>query len=290
MSRLDEASRSVPAGSSPDDADYQTNDDALEANASAAGDADDGGDEPGGEGGRTIDNVRGELLRKMEKQNQMLMDELRALRQQQEARRDYGVPAQTQPQTLDDLSIEQLENMRANVPDEQKAAFEAYLSDRKIDEKVNEKVKAVTSKQTFAQREAEANQMAFDRWPALRDKSSELYRMTDSILTSMGKEADKNPRAILDAANEAGLELGLTPSGSGAIRRRHREPGNSTVSGRSTRPTQTQEKAEEPELSQSEINRLAQAMPGKKFTKEQMKRIAERTKLYKESINTRVRG
>jgi hypothetical protein len=126
------------------------------------------------------------------------------------------------------------------------------------------------------------------RWPSLQDKTSEFYRATDRILSDMGEAAASNPRAVLDAANEAGLELGISPS-TGLIPTSRRTPG-SVAPGRSTAGAPKKK----PDVDMAEVEktakRLQNALPGRKFTKDQLKRIAERTQEYKDTINTRVRG
>jgi hypothetical protein len=290
MSRLDDAHRSVPAGSSPDNEyDEPVNED-LDYDADAAGDAADSEDEPDGKDGRTIANVRGELLRKLDKSQQVVLDEIRALREENARLKDqYGVPTPaartSEPKTLDDLSIQELEQMRLNVPDEQKAAFEEYYIQRKVAATVDEKLSGFEQQTTFRTQEQKYNAQAFERWPQLHDRNSDFYRVTDRIMREMGNGADANPRAVLDAANEAGFELGIGPAS--GIRRSPRDPGG-VVPGRTSRGTKRQDEA--PELDNGVTSRLAEAMPGKKFSKEQLKRIAERTKEYQDTINTRVRG
>jgi len=286
MSRLDEAVRSVPAD--PSTADDETLDSELDLDlgADSAGDADTGEDGQDGKKERSVENVRGELLRKMQKSNQELMAEIKAMRE------DVARPAapapvtNAQPQTLDDMSIEQLEAMKPNVPDEQKGAFLEYLMERKVDAKVDAKLNKFQSSSTLKEQEDKFNQTAFDRWPELRNKSSEFYGIADRVLSEMGAAGEKNPRAVLEAANEAGLQLGLSPAT--GQRRTRKEPGN-VAPGRSTRGTST------PDAGQSEADakiasRLQNAMPGRKFTPEQLKRIAKRSKMYQDGINSHVRG
>lgn len=289
MSRLDDAARSVPADPST------ASDDALETqpdpnlDADAAGEAADGEDGQDGKNERTAENVRGELLRKMQKSNQEMMAELKALREQVSTQPAPVAPAPetpSQPQTLDDMTVDQLIQMQPNVPEEQKAAFDAYLMDRKVDAKVDARLSKFQSTTEHQQAEEKHNATAFDRWPQLRNKQSEFYGITDQILSEMGPSGESNPRAVLEAANEAGLQLGLAPAS--GVQRTRRKPGN-VAPGRSTRGTSAPEPGQSE--AQAEIaNRLQNAMPGKKFTKEQLKRIAKRSKMYEESINSHVRG
>lgn len=295
MSRLDEAVRSVPADSSPanEDSDQEITE-TLEAEESQGqGDEPDTGDESGDEKGRTVENVRGELLRKLEKSNADLMRELQAVREEaQRMREQYGVPtsqpASNQPKTLDDMSIQELEAAAANVPEEQRDAFQQYLLERKVQARVDERLTKFQSESERKTAEQRFNEQAIQRWPELRDRSTEFYRVTDRILSEMGSTAADNPRAVLDAANEAGLELGLHPQ-TGVRRsaqpasRKQPAPGRRTKSGPGSAEPSTA-------LDDATIRSLSNAMPGKKFTKEQLKRIADRDKVYREQLNTHVRG
>lgn len=287
MSRLDEAVRSVPADPSSADDETLDNDLDLNLDAGAAGDADNDEDEQDEKKERSVENVRGELLRKMQKSNQEMMAELRAMRDDIAAAPAVVAPVDNaQPQTLDQMTVEQLEAMKPNVPDEQKVAFGEYLFERKVDAKVDAKLDKFQNTSVRKDQEDKFNETAFERWPELRNKSSEFYGIADRVLSEMGTAGEKNPRAVLEAANEAGLQLGLSPAT--GQRRTRREPGN-VAPGRSTRGTST------PDAGQSEedakiASRLGNAMPGRKFTPEQLKRIAKRTKMYNDGINSHVRG
>jgi hypothetical protein len=293
MSRLDDAVRSVPAGPSPandptDEADHDLDAEAPEP----TGNQGDGDQQEGEESTRTVENVRGEALRKIQKVNDELRAELEALRSDLRQANQYGVPqpqpANDQPKTMDDMSVQELEALQQNVPEDQKEAFREYLIMRRAEERATQKFQSQAMLQQAESLERKYNEQAVTRWPSLQDKSSDFYRTTDRILSEMGETAASNPRAVLDAANEAGLELGIAPA-HGLIPTRRREPGN-VAPGRST--ADSPRKRSDVDMAEIEKtgNRLANALPNKKFTKEQLKRIAERTQQYKDSINTRVRG
>jgi hypothetical protein len=291
MSRLDEAAKSVTAGPSPADDELVKTADDLDLDASSAGDADDSEDEQGDGTERTAENVRREVLRKMEKSHKEMMAKLEQLGNENQSLRaqltnTMQPVAAASPKTYDDLSVQDLIQIQNTIPAEQKAAFDAYLIDRKVDERVDAKLGKFQSTSSFQQQEDKFNQTAYDRWPQLRQKGSEFYGIADRILSGMGKTADTNPRAVLDAANEAGLELGQAPATS--IRTSRHTPGN-VAPGRSTKSVS----APDPVATENDkaiANRLANAMPGKKFTKEQLKRIAKRSAEYQEQINSHVRG
>lgn len=292
MSRLDEAAKRVPADSSPADDEVLEPADDLNIDANPAGDAGDSDDEQGEGKERTAENVRREVLRKMEKSNKEMMDELKALRAENaRMSQQFGTPAPTPasnaPKTFDDMSVQELINIQGQVPEAEQAAFAAYLSERKIDAKVDEKLNKFQSQTKYQTDESRFNEQAFDRWPQLRQKSSEFYGIADRILSEMGTRADQNPRAVLDAANEAGLELGLAPAT--ALRRDTRRSPGKVAPGRSTKGTDAPTPAQT-EADKAIASRLQNAMPGRKFTEKQLKRIAKRSKLYQEQINSHLRG
>ena len=287
MSRLDDAARSVPADPSTASNETQDSNLDLDLDAGTAGDADNDENEQGEKKERTAENVRGELLRKMEKSNQEMMAELKSMREDNARRSAVPVPVTTpQPQTLDDMTIPQLEQMQKGVPEDQRPAFDTYLGERKVDAKFDAKMDKFQSTAQRKQQEDKFNEAAFDRWPQLRDKSSEFYGIADRVLSEMGVQGEKNPRAVFDAANDAGLQLGLVPAT--GQRRTRREPGN-VAPGRSTRGTNAPDPG--PTADDAKIARsLGDAMPGGKFTEKQLKRIAKRNKQYAGQIGTHVRG
>jgi hypothetical protein len=235
--------------------------------------------------GRTVDNVRGELNRKLEQQREYFTGVVSSLEQKIERlveARGGGEPEKPKSaNSLDDLSVADLRNLRPQVPEEQRETFEAYLREREIKEEVQSQVQQYQSQQSFQQQEADANKQAVSRWPDLKDKSSTLYGKTNEILQRMGKAADENPRAVLDAANEAGIELGLSPRSfhqpkvTGA---RHTAPGGSAPP-----------PGEQPNVDQSRLDEIAKglgdAFKGGKISDEAMERIRENTALYRQNVD-----
>lgn len=291
MSRLDEAAKSVPAGSSPADEEFTETTDDLDLDASASGEEANDEDESGEKKERSVENVRGELLRKMEKSQQAMMEKLEAITTENKTLRDQltAAPAtkSQSPKTFDDMSVDELIQHQDSIPEAQRKAFDLYLMDRKIDERADQRFGELSNKNDFKEQEDKFNQQAYERWPQLRQKSSEFYGIADRVLSGMGKSGDKNPRAVLDAANEAGLELGLAPD-NGVRRSSRRSPGN-VAPGRSTRGTDAPD-VETTAEDAAIAKKLANAMPGKKFSEKQLKRIAKRSKMYKDSVNNHLRG
>lgn len=289
MSRLDDAFNAVPAGSAPaEDPDLEL-DDSVD-DPEPTGKHGDDEDPSTKKEGRSVDNVRSELLRKLEKSQNEIMAEVRALREERQQYRPDPKPVPHTAQTLEDMSIADLEQMRTKVPEEQLAAFDRYLDQRRLDEKFEAKWTQEKQKESFARAEEEANEVAFKRWPQLHDKASEFYRVTDRILSRMGSIADNNPRAVLDAANEAGYELGLSPNTRPQITRR--EPGNLQTgrdTGKPVRRTDTEVDVTSEEHRKIQ-KRLENAMPGKKWDEATLKRIAKRAKEYQQVKDLFIRG
>lgn len=280
--RLQNAIQSVDPESLPGDG---TNPKAPdEPNPEAASGKKGGKGTDGGNDGRTVDNVRGELMRKMEKEREYFTDLVRSLESKIETLTSVAGPAKPAntkgaPNTLDDLSIAELKTLRAQVPEEQREAFEEYFEERRVREVAEAQVRAITNKQSFADTEKTATEVALTRWPDLRDATSELYRATNKVLRDMGAAADSNPRAILDAANEAGMQLGLSPR-AGNIRRMRSVKG--TAPGATDSPVDSDGDVA---VDTEEISRLAAKFAGVtkegKFSKEQMDRIMKNAAEYR---------
>ncbi len=294
MSRLDEAAKSVPAGSPPADENQNLATDGAAENPLSLGNEDDGSD-PGDDGkpGRSLDNVRGEFQRKFEglqRDNQRMADELAALRDQPAAPAPSTPAPETQATTLDDMSIADLEAMRPKIDADKKDAFDAYLIDRKVQHGVKTGLDEFRTEHTFEQKEQVSNERAFSRWPQLHNQSSDFWQTTNRILKEMGETADSNPGAVLHAANEAGLELGIKPQ-SFRPEVTRRDP-VSLQSGRSSRPGPRDRN--EVDINSDEhkaIQRtLGSVMPGRKFSDKQLTRIAKNTKKYVDNIDLFTRG
>jgi len=290
MSRLDDAANSVPAGEPAIEPDLEVTDPNPDPESTGEQDIGDKGED--GEG-RSLENVRAEFQRKMERMqetNAQIAAELTALRAERTAPAPQPAPTK-EPQTLDEMSLTQLETMRPTVPEDQKDAFDQYLIGRKVKDGVREGLSEFRTEHSYQQSEQKANEQAFSRWPQLHDKASQFYSITNRILKDMGQTADNNPQAVLHAANEAGLELNVRPqSFRPSVTRR--EPGG-VQDGRTSRPT-GRKNDDKLDLSTEEHQgiqkNLANAMPGRKFTKEQLARIEKRGKQYKDHIDLFTRG
>lgn len=285
--RLKSAMSGVPADSPPADSDPNPDSHDQPESGSAAGDPGSTGEGEDGKSGRTVDNVRGELIRKMEREREYFRGHISSL----EAKIDQlsgllqNSPQSAPPQggnQLDAMTVDQLKAMRDQVPEEQRPAFDQYLADRKLEEAAERKFKALYDRRSYETREQEANREAASRWPELRDPTSDFYAITSQILDEYGSNAETNPRAVLDAANEAGLRLGLTPKGAPSVGGRQGRSGLAPGGSHGKPSPAKGDDADLPSMESVEdvARRLQDAMPGRKFSKEQLERIRKNTAAY----------
>jgi len=179
------------------------------ASSGQSGDADSGqSKEP-----RTPDNVRGELLRKMDQRDQQLAERLARLEGMMQQAAQAAPPAKpetsAQPTRVEDMTSQQLEALRPQVPEDKRPELDRLIQQRRVDEQVAMRVDARLADQSRQQMRIEANKTAYGRWPELRDPGSQLYQVTNQVLNERGSTVNNDPRALLDAANEAGMRLGL---------------------------------------------------------------------------------
>lgn len=233
-------------------------------------------------GERTLDEVRGEFDRK----HGVLeagISEIRGMLQgmaQQRAVQPAAPPAGA-PSSLEDMTAAQLEALRPQVKDEQKAVFEDLLGRKKQDESI-----ASTIQTQFQQRDLETarerhSETAFGRWPELHSQGK-LRDMTNKILNDKGATATSDPRAVLDAANEAGLALGLTPKGMHMMGRNF----SGSHPGGGTAPPDEGAAKGAPQITEERLAYLAKrykgALPKGKFTDEALDRIRENSAAYRD--------
>lgn len=256
--------------------------------------------EKGGKG-RTPDEVRGELLRKQDEAVAALRAEISAgissIRGMVEGlAATKPAPAAGAAKGLEDMSVAELRAMRQQIPADQPqtlAALDAVINDRAVDERVSLTLKRELTTQKFVQIEQEANEAAMSRWPELRDKSTQLYKLTNRLLNEAGDLAETDPRAVLNAANEAGIALGLTPKGYTPRPAYGRDgrvvPGrdaNAPAPGSPGGKLTADQEANLDRISR----RLGDAMPNGRFTPEQLARIKERSLEYMQNTQLLTNG
>lgn len=238
-----------------------------------------------GDKGRDINNLHREFSRKqeelrerMDRQFSTLMGELTgAIRQGSLAK-----PDKQGGNTLDEMSIEQLKAMRAQVPEEQTATFDDYLQNRVITEEVDRQVGKFTSSHKSDLARQASNATATQRYPDLNDETSTFWSAVDQELRTRGAGyAQVTPTAVLDVANEIAQRQGVKPNTS--RRRMIAQP----AAKRGGKPVAPDEVSTLTDETYARIrDRLEGAIPGVKFDK---KNIQERHKLYKDNQSLFIR-
>jgi len=201
MSRdlLGEAAQDVTAESSP----------AGEAAPESTPESVEGG---GKKSERTIDQVRGELVRKIEEANAGHREALARIEGMLAARQAPAAQPENALPNVNNMSADQLEALRPNIPQEQLGAFNKMVTDRRVAESVRGVMATEFSKRDVEQTRKSANQEAFNRYPDLHNDASPLRRMTNKVLDELGGSGSQDPRVVLTAANEAAARLGITPT------------------------------------------------------------------------------
>jgi hypothetical protein len=248
--------------------------------------------------GRTIENVYRELSRKQDKLQERMI-EMMAENQRLIAESITGrnsEPEKKTGNTLDDMSVTELDNFRTQVAEQNPdklLEYDAYVANRRVDERVNERIRQFETKSQVESRRREANTAAVSRYPELGRRGSEFYQAVNSRLTELGQTYyDANPRAVLDAANDVAAERGISPSapqrvrGTVAGRRGTGAPvRNADTDGPAQNlPKNAKEKADRDAIAA----RLRSAMPkGKDFDD---KAITKRMGEYQDNLNYFLRG
>lgn len=201
--------KDVP-GSSPEPQDDHYEEPTPEADANQPE-----GDED--QGGRTIENVYRELSRKQEEFQERMMQQMAESQKMlvEAIQTRTPEPEKNSGNTFDDMSVSQLEEFRAQVAEnnpEYLQQFDTYLQQRRVDETVEQRLQQYRQKDQMESRRKQANETAVTRYPELGQKNSNFYRAVNSRLQEMGREwVESNPRAVLDAANDVAVEMGMTP-------------------------------------------------------------------------------
>lgn len=261
-----------------DDTDIDSDDSEVSGDDATAAGSEEGTDDESGtqkKQGRTIENVRGELLRKLREENETTR---RLLNQVLQTIQSAPVPTQSKkPETLDDLPVETLESQRGQVPEDKRAEFDSYLIKRRIDEGIRNGLTAVQEEQKYGDERRRANQIAVDRYPELSNRGSQFYAEVNRRLAALDPNHRKyNPRIVLNLAEDVASEQGIQPR---KVTPRFRSTG-APSSVRSDKPASSKEAAPNVIGGDKEYDEIAEklkhAMKGRPFNKERiMKRAAE---------------
>jgi hypothetical protein len=238
--------------------------------------------------GRSLDNVRGELLRKQEKDQDRMWGEITSLRNEiRELTQSFRAPApqQTEPKNeLDAMSVQQLEGYRGQVPPEQQAAFESYVMYRKSQDDINSRFSMFEHQQRLQQQRDQFNRTAISRFPDLTDLNSEFAREVNNRLQSQDEAiVGNNPRIVLDIANDVAIERGVKPSSRRVVR------GRPAAADTAPAPSPKPQAINSPEDRAAIARKLKGALPrGKEFN---MENIEKREQFYTEGeeLNLRIK-
>ena len=172
--------------------------------------------------GRSLDNVRGELLRKITDHEAKIEGMFSQLSNQMSQQAKSSQTAPVTPSNVDanDLntySVAQLEGLQnttdwSKVSEGERRTFDNILSQRRIDETLNSKLAVFTEQQAIDTERVRFGQIAVDRYPDLRDKKSEFAREVNARIEAIpDTQISSNPRVALDIANDVAIDKGVTP-------------------------------------------------------------------------------
>jgi hypothetical protein len=247
-------------------------------------------------GERTIDNVRGELVRKLEDSEKRSDAKLDAILSRMDniqtdiagrTQEPADKPASTTGgNPLDSYSVDQLQAamVNENIDDATKQSIQAYIPVRVAREEARRIGDENRLVDAAARTKQEANQAAVDRYPDLVDPATALHKEVNRILLARGSQT-QNPTAVLDAANEAAARLGV---GIKSQSRQPRVPGK--PGGLGNQAPVTDQSGEEYEgMTDAEIDAIAPKLAhllgrNKDGTQKTFDKtfIKERSKLYKD--------
>lgn len=240
-----------------------------------AGDGDEEGEPKGEKGDRPPENYFRELIRKSEEREERMLTLMERLADSSAARPE---PVKKSGVSLDDHSVEELESLRDQVPDEKKAAFDAYLNKRRVQAEVETRMSDLERRTEIKSARQRAGQEAVNRYPDLSDPTSDFAKQVNAKLKALGRAyIDANPRAIVDVANEVAISTGRTfRSQPGGRRPRGKQAnrGNTPVDNEGGKGKKFMSKEKATEIAK----KLSRGLPsGKNFD---VDKIAERANEY----------
>ncbi len=269
---------------SPDDSMDDAADDSAEvvAGSEDVEPGDDAVDEDGEKASRSPENVRRELLRKQAESERRIRQEISQIGELVKAALGAAPQSQKPVQTWDDVPLEQMRAYRGQVPEENRAEFDAILTRREIAETVKSQFSAMTEAEKYQREREQANKRAVDNYPQLKDPASPLYAEVNRRLLSTDKNVLKfNTRIVLNLADEVAGEMGIKPR---HINKSRIVPQPASVSGKKP----TRESTSDSVIPSAErLDQLAKKLLSGskvKFDEAAKKRIAERGVAYKAAM------
>jgi hypothetical protein len=239
--------------------------------------------------GRTVDNLKGEMDRKLSAQMREIQ-ELKSLVLSLRPQSSSPAAPTTEPANdITRMSSVQLKQFRAQITDPaQREALNDLIAQKTAEEVTSQRVQQFDQSQQFTSARDQANSMAVRRYPELLDPASEFRQSVDRHLLELKQRygdtyLTADPRIVLNAANEIAMKTGYkardTRGGGNSVATRHQ----SAPTGGDKAPTPEEEAADK-RLAQ----RLSAALPtGKSFDP---KRIKEGKAIYHQIMDQIVKG
>jgi len=247
--------------------------------------------------GRTPDEVRGELLRKMEKSEERILAQLDRIAAQtsQPTPADTGQPPSTgnTDDALANYSVAQLEQYKANllagqdeVDPTQLAQFDNYVLTRRLEEMMDGKINSLTQSQQLAQEEARFANLAKSMYPDLENSTSEFSQEVAKRKGEMTSEQlAAFPKAHLHIANEVAIERDLKPQSRRIVQGTPRIATGGTAPADAPKAKTRMSDAQRQEIADS-LRRKGALPRGKEFD---MDRVKNREDFYADNIDDHIR-
>lgn len=259
--------------------DDASNDPGDGAGNQADDDLDGDGDDDGKPPKRTADNVRGELLRKFNDFTKQFNESQKAFEKRIAdtiaAQLSKPLPKPEPKESLADLSLRELENMRDQVQKTGnpllKAEFEKALMAKMVDEAVNGAMKQRNTADRTKELDKRTRERISEKWghAGIFDEKTDFHRIANEKMIELQELGMLNPLAMVGAIEEAADELGIQAKDTNG----RRAPGN-VARGGSSAPAPGKDKKHD----ETNLEHAIQAMEkrrGKKFTPEQRKNMSE---------------
>ncbi len=223
-------------------------------------------------------NLQREFARKQDQFENRVMDRL-----DQMSTQTIQQPVNQGAKTVDDYSVSDLEAYRDGMEadDARRGKLDGLIQEKVIASQIATQVADITGRQAFKTAKTEAVQKMHQRYPDLKDDSTDFYRQVDQEVRVRGEaHVNSNPNALLDIANEVYIRMGsnrqsvnrnLIPGRPASKRDSQPAP--------STKPefTWTREDA------RKNSKGLEEAM-GRPFTDEELDRIVENHQSYRDTF------
>ena len=190
---------------------------------------------------RTADEVRGEVLRKQEKDKAEIMGKLADLSIQigqstQFRQEPAPTPGNTGTKKLEEMSSAELAQFQSaldweKVSDADKLDFKILVASKQQEEKFGTQLKSLQKSQKLDAERQKYADIAKTRYPDLQKKGSDLAREVDTRLQALSETIVlSNPSVVLDLANEVAIQKNIRPETRRIVEGLGRPAGSRTAS------------------------------------------------------------